>query len=348
MQVDYIIVGLGLAGLAFAEVLTQNNKSFIVFNDESQQSSKVAAGSYNPVILKRFTPVWDAEHQLAIALPFYKKLEQKFKTQYDEKLDILRIFTSIEEQNDWFTASDKPVLSTYMHPQVIQHKNTAIIAPFGYGKITNTGKIYTKQLLSDYQKYLFEQGKIKKETFDYNGVSFDSENVVYKNVKTKRIVFCEGYGLHKNPFFNTLPMQEAKGELITIHAPVLQLDAMLKSSVFVMPLGNNLYKVGATFNWKDKTSIPSKEGKQELIDKLDKIIATPYEIVEHVAGIRPTVKDRRPLLGVHKEHQQLAILNGLGTRGVMLAPKMAQLLYNFLEKRENLPKDVTIERFLTF
>ena len=77
MKVDYIIVGLGLAGLAFVEELISANKSFIVFEDASQTSSLVAGGVYNPVILKRFSPVWNAKEQLAIALPFYEKARKK-------------------------------------------------------------------------------------------------------------------------------------------------------------------------------------------------------------------------------------------------------------------------------
>ena len=42
MKVDYIVVGLGLAGLAFAEELIQANKTFLVFEDDSQTSSLVA------------------------------------------------------------------------------------------------------------------------------------------------------------------------------------------------------------------------------------------------------------------------------------------------------------------
>ena len=61
VKIDYIIVGLGLAGLAFAEELFNANKSFLVFEDDSQTSSLVAGGVYNPVILKRFTPVWNAK-----------------------------------------------------------------------------------------------------------------------------------------------------------------------------------------------------------------------------------------------------------------------------------------------
>jgi len=76
-MVDYIVVGLGLAGISFCEQLEKNGKTFRVVTDDSQTSSLVAGGLYNPVILKRFTLAWQAEKQLKIAKTFYTDLEQK-------------------------------------------------------------------------------------------------------------------------------------------------------------------------------------------------------------------------------------------------------------------------------
>ncbi|MCF6278737.1 MAG: FAD-binding oxidoreductase [Flavobacteriaceae bacterium] len=345
MDVDYITVGLGLAGLAFTRELKKNNKSFIVFEDSSQNSSKVAGGMYNPIILKRFTPVWDAERQLKIALPFYTELEKLLGNKYDYKIDIHRLFTSIEEQNNWFVTCDNPLLSDYMIPKVVTEKFNGIDAAFGYGKVTKTGRIDTKKLLSDYRMFLEINNEIRYESFNYDAIQFKENSVTYQNIKAKHIVFCEGFGIKNNPFFNELPMQEAKGELITIHAPELEIDFVLKSAVFIMPLGNDLFKVGATFNWKDKTSIPTSAGKQELTNKLDKILNVTFEVVDHVAGIRPTVKDRRPLVGIHQKYSQVAILNGLGTRGVMIAPTVAKELYNRIENGVTLRKEIDISRF---
>ena len=70
MKVDYIVVGLGLAGLAFVEELISNKKSFVVFEDNSQTSSLVAGGVYNPVVLKRFTPVWNAKKSINLQCRF--------------------------------------------------------------------------------------------------------------------------------------------------------------------------------------------------------------------------------------------------------------------------------------
>ena len=70
-----------------------------------------------------------------------------------------------------------------------------------------------------------------------------------------------------------------------------------------------------------------------------------YTVLDHKAGIRPTVADRRPLVGRHKEHSNLYILNGLGTRGVMIAPYTAQKLYNFIEMDHSLDSVIDISRF---
>ncbi|HCE55478.1 MAG TPA: FAD-dependent oxidoreductase [Lutibacter sp.] len=346
MKADYIVVGLGLAGLTFTKELEKNKKSFLVFEDNSQNSSMVAGGVYNPVVLKRFTPVWNATDQLNIALPFYKDLEIQFNKKYDYPVDIYRIFKSVEEQNNWFTACDNQVLSNYMSTKLIKEKYEGVLADFGYGKLLNTGRIDTKTLLEDYRNYLSQNNLIRNESFEYSELKITANGVEYKDIIASKIVFCEGFGLKNNPFFNELPMQEAKGELITINALNLNIDFMIKSAVFVLPLGNNNYKVGATFNWKDKTQLPTEEGKNELTAKLKSVIDVPFEIVEHIAGIRPTVKDRRPLAGKHPKHQNLAVLNGLGTRGVMIAPTVAKALYDHLENRIALDQEISIARFL--
>jgi glycine/D-amino acid oxidase-like deaminating enzyme len=345
VKVDYLIVGLGLAGLAFAEELLNAKKSFIVFEDDSQTSSLVAGGVYNPVILKRFTPVWNAKEQLEIALSFYEKLEKKFNQKFDEKFLTKKVFKTIEEQNNWFTALDKPNLSNYLEPTLDTKKYHGVLGDLGFGNVKETGRIDTQKLVETYRNYLQKEQKIQFEKFDYSQIQFQESTVSYKNITAKKIVFCEGFGMKQNPFFNLLPLNEAKGELITIHAPELNIDFLLKSTLFVLPLGNHLYKVGATFNWRDKTSQPSEEGKNELIEKLQKVLTISYKIVDQTAGIRPTVKDRRPLVGVHATHKQLAILNGLGTRGVMIAPTVAKELFHHLEHQQQLDTEIDINRF---
>ena len=345
MEIDYLIVGCGLAGIAFAETCLQNNKTILVFDDNSQTSSTIAAGLYNPVILKRFSGLQDAQSQIVLLNVFYKSIEEKLKIQFDFKIPILRKFFSIEEQNNWFAASDKPDLSPFLSLDVIKTKYSGIDSPFDFGEVLQTGYVDTALLLKLYHSYLSEYNLFKNQAFDYNKIRFENDNVFYNNIKTANIVFAEGFGAHSNPFFNDLPLQGTKGELFIIKAPNLNLDVIVNTSVFILPLGNDFFKVGATYNWTDKTNSPTEEGKQELIERIKEILNCDFEIIEHFAGVRPTVKDRKALIGTHFKYKNLHILNGMGTRGVMLAPTMAKILFESIEFGTAIEMSININRF---
>lgn len=344
-QVDYIVVGSGLAGVMFCDLLIQHNKTFIVIDDGSQKSSIVAGGLYNPVVLKRFTPVWKSKEQLALALPRYKALEKKLNVQLDHKIPVYRLFSSVEEQNNWFLASDKVGLSEYLYPEVVQINNAHIKANFGYGKVLDTGRIDTKSLIESFKTYLKNNDQFLEETFNYEAIQFNEEKVVYKNIAANYVVFAEGFGLKQNPFFNHLPLNGTKGELLVINAPNLKIDFVLKSGAFLIPLGQDNYIVGATYEWVDKSNKISEKAKEELLDKLSMFLNCEFEIMDQIAGIRPTVIDRRPLVGQHSNHKQLHVLNGLGTRGVMIAPYVANKLFQFIEQGKELDSEINITRF---
>ena len=82
-----------------------------------------------------------------------------------------------------------------------------------------------------------------------------------------------------------------------------------------------------------------------MTERIKEIISCDFEIVEHFAGVRPTVKDRRPLLGTYSNHDSIHILNGLGTRGVMLGPAMAKALFENIEYQKPLDSTIDIKRF---
>lgn len=344
-MIDYLIVGSGLAGISFSEIALQNNKSILVLDNNSQNSSKIAGGLYNPVILKRFSEVWQAQEQLFLMNEFYALLGKKINVKFDFKKPILRKFFSIEEQNNWFAASDKQALAPFLSTELIFKKYQGIDSPFGYGEVLQTGYVDTALLLNKYGEYLISNKLFREESFDYDALQIVSNGIRYKDIQAKHIIFAEGFGMHANPYFKHLPLDGTKGELFIIKAPGLDLDVIVNTSVFILPIGNDLYKVGATYNWKDKTDLPTEEGRAELVDRIKEIITCDFEIVEHFAGVRPTVKDRRPLVGTHSTHTAVHILNGLGTRGVMLGPAMAKALYDCIENKIPLSKEIDINRF---
>ena len=345
MKYDYIIVGSGLASIMFAEQLRLHNKSFLVISNRSQQASVVASGLYNPVVLKRFTATWNAAIHLESAIPKYAALEQLLGLKLDYVLPIHRVFNSVKEQNNWFLACDKPLLTDFLNPKLVDNKNPSIKAPFGFGAVNHTGRIDTQSLIEAYRNYLIHLNQFKEDTFEYNDLSENPEGVEYQSIKAQRIGFTEGFGIHKNMYFKHLPLEGTKGELITIHAPTLKLESILKSSIFVIPMEKDRYLVGSTYEWTDKTNDPTEGAKTELLEKLERLIDCEFEVVDQRAGIRPTVVDRRPLVGQHPNHKSMYVLNGLGTRGVLVAPSMAEALYDSIEKNTPLPEEIDINRF---
>jgi glycine oxidase len=344
-MIDYLIVGSGLAGIAFAECALQHGKSILVFDNHSQQSSKIAGGLYNPVILKRFSGIANAQEQLDQMNLFYDQVESRLGTKLNHPMPVLRKFVSIEEQNNWFSASDKQTLSAFLSTQLVAKKYNGIDSPLGFGEVLQTGYADTQALLVGYQKFLSDNGLFTNVTFDYSLLKINDDQVQYQGRSFRHVVFAEGYGIHSNPYFNYLPLDGTKGELFIIKAPELNLDVIVNTSVFILPLGNGLFKVGATYNWLDKTETPTAEGKAELIERIKEILQCDFEIISHQAGIRPTVKDRKALVGTHHVHKNLHLLNGLGTRGVMLGPAMAKTLFDHIESGTTLPREIDIKRF---
>ena len=345
MNCDYIIIGSGLASIMFAEQLRTHQKSFVVISDRSQQASLVASGLYNPVVLKRFTAAWNAASHLETAIPKYISLEKLLGVKLDYVVPIHRVFNSVQEQNNWFLACDKPLLTPFLNPKLVDNKNNSVKAPFGFGEVNATGRIDTQKLIEAYRTFLSQMNQYISATFDYEALIETPEGLCYESIQAKHIVFTEGFGIHKNPYFKQLPLEGTKGELITIYAPQLQLTPILKSSIFVIPMEGDHYLVGSTYEWTDKTNIPTSEAKSQLLEKLERLVTCDFEVVNQRAGIRPTVSDRRPLVGRHPNHQKMYVLNGLGTRGVLIAPAMAEALYAFIETDAPLPEEIDISRF---
>ncbi len=345
---DYIVVGSGLAGISFCETLAKHGKSFVVIDSEQRSSSLVAGGMYNPVVLKRFTGIWKAEEQLDLANEFYPVLEDKLGLKFWHPLPLYRRLVDAQEQNNWFVACDQPVLSKYLSPELVRDTFYGINASYGYGKVHDTGYLETKELIGAYRLYLQNKSIYYKQEFDYDKLSYTDDEVCYKDIKAKNIVFAQGFGNQSNPFFNDLPLDGTKGELLTVRIKDLNIDFILKAGVFVIPLGQDLYRVGATYNWKDKDDVTTLEALQELVSELKQVVGLDFEIIDHKAGVRPTVKDRRPLLGRSRESQRIFILNGLGTRGVLLGPFLAQRLFEFVEQGLELDQEISIHRYKKF
>ena len=339
---DLCIVGFGLAGLSVARHAELSNLSLDIISDYSQLSSRVAGGILNPVAVKRMKPVWKVEHFIDYSRTYYNDLEKTLDADiYDDLL--LKVYIhNIEQENNWYQAYDKPRLKPYLHRNIEKNK-TSIFQADKFGLI-HAGIVNLPLLFKTAKAYYDSKGSWRQEKFEYDKLVINEQLVEYNNHQYKHIVFCEGFGVTQNPYFNDLGVYGNKGDYLIIKSEKLQVQNLVKAKYFLIPLGHDLYKFGATYQRQPLNHLPSNEAKSTLIEAFDKMFKVPYTIVDQVCGIRPTTKDRRPIVGNHKKYKRLHLLNGFGSRGVMMSPKLGSDLINHIFQNEPLDDEVSIQR----
>lgn len=345
-SLDYIIVGQGVAGSCFAMKLLQEDKSFIVIDQDEYQASKVAVGVFNAVVLKRFALIWYAEEQLELMNQYFSSFEDLLNQTFISKIPTYRILNNEKEIETWKTKSKRPDLKAFMEEEIIPTSpSDSIKAPLGYAEVKQSGRIDLDNCLSSFQTYLQNKNWLLNEKFEFDSFEINQDYVQYKDFKAKQIVFCEGYGIKQNPLFNYLPIIGVKGEVLKIKTEKKIPNGIWKGRNFLMPLADNICFTASTYDRDDLTPEPTEKGKQDMLKYLEEIYTGAYEVIEHTAGIRPTVIDRRPIIGSHPKHKNVFLLNGMGTRGTLLAPHMTEFLYHSIENNQPIDKEADIRRF---
>ena len=345
MSVDYIIVGQGIAGTMLSYFLIKKGKNVIVIDKyDPASSSHVAGGAINPVTGKRLVKSWRIEELLPVAIKSYGELERLLEIKVFKPVTIKKYFINIEDRQFYEEKMNDIEFQKWVQP-IEDDDSIFKKCSLGGVLIHNTFQLDYSSLLNAFRKWLEKQDSIINERFDIEKIQINHRTVHYKDITADKIIFCEGYQASNNKYFDWLPFNLAKGEILTVKIPGIPEDSILKKGIFLLPLGNNLFKVGSTYNWDFKDGLPTEKGKEELISRLDKFLDLPYEVVGHKAAIRPTVKDRRPFIGMHPVHHSIGIFNGLGTKGASLAPFFANRFADCLINSGTLDKEVDVKRF---
>ncbi len=346
-DVDFLIVGNGLAGTLLAFEMLDHGLNFrIMASPEKSRASMVAAGMFNPLVFKRMTKSWIADELLPVMEKRYRRLEEKLNETFFFKKDILKPLSE-QEMLLWKERSLDPAFAKYIRSVETESRFSMLKNAAGYGVVTQSGHIQIQVFLDASEKLFRNENKLIDATISFDKFNPDNPIFQFGKYKFENIVFCEGYHLTQNPFLNFIPLKPVKGELIQIYAPELKEEFILNKKVFVLPVGKHRFKVGSTYEWKDLTEHPTQSGKNSIINRLEELISVNYKIEDHWAGIRPAVIDRRPVLGFHPIYNSISVFNGLGTKGVMLAPYFAREMFRTLtEKDYSSKKEVQLERFL--
>lgn len=344
-ETDYIIVGLGLAGACLAIQLLRRGKRIMVYDTPDQnRASSVAAGLFNPITGKRIVKTWKADEMFSYLFKFYREVERDFRLKYFYNCPLYTPFRTIEEQNEWMAKSTDDSFKNYILQVTTQSTfGQEVKDPFGGILLSQCGYINTDVFLEGIRKILQQKESYSGEYWTEDKMKILDEGIEYGNISAEKVIYCTGIHVLKSRYFDALPLKALKGEVITIKTQK-SLNRIYNRGVYVVGSGKMEYKVGATYDLINLKESTSEDGRQELEQKVCDLLSIPFEVAHQDWGIRPSTIDRRPIIGAHPLHKNILIFNGLGTKGVSLAPYFSEQLADYILGRGNLDKEANITR----
>ena len=344
MVVDFLIIGQGLAGSVLALTLENNNQNcFIIDQDLEITSSKVAGGIMHPMSFKRCILSWKGNEFFDFSEKFYENYNQKFKIKTYKDLKLFRLFSSYEEQNNWIGKT-----SFEPYSSILNHQNTSIKeikSQFGNGEVKKCGQLDVSEFLKQTKVFFKNKNRLINALFDPLKLAKRDGYYTYNDIQAKHVVLCQGTEGANNKLFNYLPLIPNKGELLTIETNHLP-QVMLSKGIFTFPVKEKIFTLGATYSHTDYSETTTTAAKKELLSQMEKIkTLVDLRIIDHKYGFRPTTTDRKPLLGQHPTLDNLYIFNGMGSKGVLIAPLIAKELHQHIVNKQKLDPASNINRF---
>ena len=342
-MVDFLIVGQGIAGSVLALQLLKHGKRILVINNSKTNSaSSAAAGIYNPITGGAMVKTWLAEALFPYLTSFYEETAEILGAQFLHPMPIFRPFLTAQERAEWLTGGMQDAAAFVAKVVDAAYHREDMVYRYGGIVLKQSGYLDVNSFLKATRAYLEVQDAYLEANFFYDHIRLGN-HVSYQNIKAHQVIFCEGSQAKQNPFFSTLPFRLVKGELILV-ALRQPLEVIYNRRIFVLPQAANLAVVGATYDWQDLSLTPTEKARQILEEKLHRTFSLAYTVCDQRVGIRPSTFDRRPLIGLHPQYPQLGIFNGLGTKGVSLAPYFAKSFVEHLLLQKELPQEVQLIR----
>jgi glycine/D-amino acid oxidase-like deaminating enzyme len=159
------------------------------------------------------------------------------------------------------------------------------------------------------------------------------------------VVWCDGWTAQEQPLWSWLPFAPVKGEILDVHIEGFSIDHMLSAGIWLVPRGNERYRLGSTYDWDNLNDIPTELAKTSLIAQATHLLQRAITVEGHRAAVRPASHMRRPYVGPHPLFPRQYICNGFGTKGSLLTPWVARHLVDHLVDATPLDAEIDVRQW---
>lgn len=283
MAKTYTIFGQGLAGTCLAWAFIKRGATFEIYDPGLGGSSRVAAGLINPITGKNFEPSWKIEEFHPEALAFYQEIAKKLETTFWFPLPILRLASTGKELQKICSKLDQEHVTPWL---------SGIITPApsdfeGAIELRGGGRCDVLAFIDKSREHFEKLGILHTDTLEAS----DSPETQ---------ILCTGStGLIRNEMGSH---RCAKGEILTVKADWPASHIRIGAGGWLVPIGAGKFRVGSTYEWDELDESPTPFGQNRISEICRKLGGQNFEIIDHVAGIRPIVRRSQPLIGQISSH----------------------------------------------
>ena len=340
MSQHVVVVGRGLAGAMVAWKFAERGCRISWWGDGESGASRVAAGMFNPVSFRRVVEVWNASAHVANMRSTLQAMEEAFGMQgaLVHNVPVVKVFANDAYRQTWDDrwATDHGVTQWAERGQPAEDLGiTSLNAPHGVGKVHAAGWVNVPALLDAMETHVASHHTLVDRAWRVEDGLPDGADAV---------VDCRGVGAAKELSEVGLKVNPNHGDVLTLstEADALQTQGHnVNNGKWLLPMrqqdGRQWWRLGATYSWDKPTSAPHGPAAQSLKDHMADAFHggasqawDKGRVEAHQAGLRPASPDRRPMVGPWPgQPEGVLMLNGLGTRGVLVGPAAAEALVNF-------------------
>lgn len=349
MDIDFLIIGQGLAGTTLAWKLQQNGRRvMIVDRGETVTASRIAAGLLTPITGKRFVVTAGWSHYWPAAVDFYRTIEALTGTAFLHLGPSERWFADERERKTFIERMSNNKFGGIEVELLAAPPDEARSAPWGGFRMAPGGRLHVGDYLTASARHFIDRNALRIERVNVAEMQLTPQGVDLPglDVQARVVVFCEGAAAIENPWFSNVDYRLAKGEILAVQIPARWTETQ-HQSVWLAPWQADLFRTGSTYEWRELDQQPTAAGRHDILHRLRNFVTTELHVVNHWAAVRPAVSDANPVIGRHPAYPQLAILNGLGAKGSLWAPHCADLLMQALLNDVPVPSFLNVGRWRT-
>lgn len=347
---DVIIAGGGLAGACAALILSADRR-VCLFEAEhpAAGASGAAAGLINPLMGRKANPV----DQLHASLDAAHTLINKAGAQEHAQTSGVLRPTVEEKQVEFFqdALEEHPDVAEWLSPEAVTERYPSVQTKGGALYIPRGGAVDVSGFVTHMLNTARQQGATVhtgarvadwNESFDAAQVDVSFKDGSQEQLSARWLVLALGWGFLGYSAFEALDLRGVKGQTVRVRCPdEVDPDQLIPMSGrgYIVPDGNTLV-LGSSYENEFDDLEPSDESTQYILNKTSEMLPAldGAEVVDARAGVRVYAgSSNQPFLGPLPDHERCWAFTGLGSKGLLTAPRLARHLPRYLDDPSAIP-----------